>query len=377
MKTAFLLLAILFTAHALPAAGVTEIPFGKENALVSTEFTGGVTDRRSEAKVWRDATNLYVALWSEHGALVHKADVLTGHDDPVYRDDCVEIFLDAEGRGTSFYQIVANVNGAIFDHFRDDHRRSLLRWDSDATVKGRYGTDFYEIEVAIPLASLNLGNNPSREIGLAVGTHTRYNKDNRSTWGEYHQPQTWKRFTLTGDYPVVLASWSGSEAAGEQQFEFALKNVSERDLSLTGAFNDREITVNLPAGETRELLEETLHTLNEPVEHRLVLRDGTHEVVRFVRKFTPHPLLHAVPASALLFEGDAIRITGRINEDPSAPLEVVLHSGEKTTRKEIPLSGRRFSVAMPQERTDRVECSYKGETLAFELESIASPWSEK
>lgn len=377
MKTALLLIIVLFTTHLLPAAEVTEIPFGKENALVSRDFTGGVTNRRCEAKVWRDAAHLYVALWSEHGALVHKAAEFNDHDDPVYRDDSVEIFLDVEGTRNSYYQIAANVNGAIFDQQRDTQRRSSSRWDSDATATGRHGEDFYEIEVAIPLASLNLGNNPSREIGLAVGTYTRYNKDNRSTWGKYHQPQTWRRVTLAGDYPVVLDSWNGSETAGRQPFEFAVKNLSGRDVSLSGTFNDREITVKLPAGATQKLLEKTQHTLNEAVVHRLVLNDGPHEVLRFVRKFTPHPLLYAVPVSTLLFEGDNLRITGRINEAPSAPLKVVLHSGGTTTEKEIPLSSKQFSVVLPSQQADRVECSYKGETFAFDLESIPSPWSTK
>ncbi len=379
MKTAFLLIALLLTTHTFPvaAATATEIPFGKENAVVSTDFTGGVTDRRSEAKLWRDATHLYVTLWSEHRAMAHKANTFTGHDDPVYSDDCVEIFLDVEGRSINYYQVAANVNGAIFDQQRDNQRRSSLRWDSDAVATGHYGPDFYEIEVTIPLASLNLGNNPSREIGLAVGTHIRYNKDNRSTWGKYHQPQTWKRFTLAGDYPVVLDPWNGSEAAGKQSYTFAFKNVSDRDLSLTGSFNGREITMELPAGEIRELREETLHTIDVPVEHRLVLNEGMREVLRFVRKFTPHPLLHAVPASTILFEGDPVRITGRISEDPTEPLEVVLYSGSDRTKKEIPLQGRRFSVTLPHQQADRVECSYKGETLRFEVESIASPWSQK
>ncbi|HWL54453.1 MAG TPA: hypothetical protein VNQ90_18585 [Chthoniobacteraceae bacterium] len=374
----FFLLTLLFATQTISmAAAPVEIPFGRESALVSTEFTGGVTERRCEARIWRDEANFHVVLRSEHGALAHKANALNGHDDPVFRDDCIEIFLDVEGRGKSYYQVVANVNGAIYDHWRDEYRRSSVRWDSDAVAKGRYGADFYEIEVAIPLASLNLGNNPSGEIALAIGTHVRYNKDNRITWGQYHQPQTWKRFTLSGSYPVALDSWEGSEAAGKQSYTFALKNTSGRDLSLTGTFNGRKIAMELPAGEIRKLTEATVHTTDEPTEHRLLLNDGTREVLHFVRKFTPHPLLYAVPASVLLFKDDPIRIHGSLREEPSEPLEVVLHSPSGSTVKKVPLSGRRFSIDLHDEQADSIDCRYKGESLRFKLERIASPWSPR
>ena len=153
-KTVFLTLALL----ALPLLTVAlEIPFGEENALKNNEFSSGKSNRQASVRLWRDKLYLNVALWAEHHSLENRVANSTGHDEAVYSDDCLEVFIDAAGQKNAYYQIIANVNGAIFDHRKDDLGRPYRNWDSGAIAKGSYGKDSYEISLSIPLSSLNLG----------------------------------------------------------------------------------------------------------------------------------------------------------------------------------------------------------------------------
>ena len=85
----------------------------------------------------------------------------TQHDEAVYEDDCIEIFLDPEGKQKSFYQIIVNSNNTLFDMKHYDLGKS---WNSKGVVSRSYkGKDFWSIEIFIPFETFGIkafsGNN--------------------------------------------------------------------------------------------------------------------------------------------------------------------------------------------------------------------------
>jgi len=371
-----LLLALPLLAVTLPAA--SEIPMGEENALETSEFRGGGSDRQASVRVWRDDSFLQIAMWSQHPSLEHKVARFTGHDEAVYSDDCLDVFIDASGRQNAYYQVIANTNGAIFDHHKDDLGRKHVNWDSGAIAKGSYGGDAFEISLSIPLAALNLGENPSREIGLAVASYVRHSRDGRCAWGKYHLPKTWQRFIIPGEYPVVLKSFKNFGGSGTQPFAATVQNVSAQPVELTGHFNGLPIRkITLPPGAIAENKFLATHAAGEPTANILTLFSNGREVLRVTRKFTPVQLLVALLASPLRYAHDSIRIQGRINEKPDAPLEVVLHSDSGQKVRQFDIARPQFAVTLPPQPVEQIDCRYKGEVVNLKVETISSPWEKE
>ncbi|NLF93382.1 MAG: hypothetical protein GX564_05795 [Oligosphaeraceae bacterium] len=354
-----------------------EIPLGEEQALQTTEFRGGTGDRQAKLRVWRDESYLHIAMWSQHPSLENKVANCTGHDEAVYSDDCLDVFIDAAGRQNAYYQVIANVNGAVFDHHKDDLGRKHSNWDSGASASGSYAQDSFEITLAIPLAALNLGENPAGEIGLAAASYVRHSREGRCAWGEYHQPKTWQRFTIPGEYPVLLESFRNSGGSGTQPFTASIRNVSPRPVELTGFFNGQPIRkIKLQPGGSADNKFLASHPAGEPAANVLSLHSAGREVLRLTRKFTPVQLLQAQLASPLRYVNDSLRLYGRINESPDAPLEVIVHSESGQTARQYTVDRPQFAFILPPQPVRRIECRYKNEVVNLELETISSPWEE-
>jgi hypothetical protein len=97
--------------------------------------------------VWTDTgvTFGFRLVEPEIGKLSTKRTV---HDQDVYGDDCIEIFLDVEAQRENYYQVVANAIGAIYDGSRV-HKD----WSAPgARAAGFTGQDYWTLEVYIPYA---------------------------------------------------------------------------------------------------------------------------------------------------------------------------------------------------------------------------------
>ena len=83
---------------------------------------------------------------------------LTGKktDDPVWKDDGIELFLVPSPEKKEYVQIVFNADGVVFDLFKTfpSIGDGDLSWDSRALCKTYKGKDFWSLEAAIPLENL-------------------------------------------------------------------------------------------------------------------------------------------------------------------------------------------------------------------------------
>ena len=111
------------------------------------------------------------AVWTERGVtfgfklLEPEPDkiraVSTVHDQSVFGDDCIEIFLDVTGERRRYYQVVANVLGTIYDGTADG-----AEWNAaGAKAVAARGPDFWSLEVYVPFT--DFPERPDVRIGSA------------------------------------------------------------------------------------------------------------------------------------------------------------------------------------------------------------------
>ena len=75
------------------------------------------------------------------------------HDEPIFTDDCIEMFFDPIGDLGKFYQICSNARGAIYDAA---YYNLEGRWNSEGVViKTCLQKDCWTMEVFIPFRTLN------------------------------------------------------------------------------------------------------------------------------------------------------------------------------------------------------------------------------
>ncbi|MHB8417867.1 MAG: carbohydrate-binding family 9-like protein [Myxococcales bacterium] len=125
---------------------------------------GGPTKYRTEAKLLWDDQFLYVAFTCQD------EDVWTSytrHDDPLYNQEVVEIFIDADGDGRTYNELEISPANVTFDADFAERRKDLDRavtWESgmksavtvDGTLNDPSDVDRgWVAEAAIPIAKLD------------------------------------------------------------------------------------------------------------------------------------------------------------------------------------------------------------------------------
>lgn len=139
---------------------------------------GKPTKYRTEAKLLWDDTNLYVAF------VCQDEDVWTSythHDDPLYNQEVVEIFIDADGDGKTYNELELSPANVTFDAYFPARRQGMdLAWESgmktavvvDGTLNDPSDVDRgWTAELAIPIAGLaSVPHVPPR-----VGDRWRFN----------------------------------------------------------------------------------------------------------------------------------------------------------------------------------------------------------
>ncbi|NLF93712.1 MAG: hypothetical protein GX564_07465 [Oligosphaeraceae bacterium] len=395
----FLLLMMLTTA-ALAAPAIPILPCepdidGRpgdpawEAAVCQTDFRS--TQEYSspyQAKVWygRNQTHFFAAFRCEHGDVANIVQKCREKDSAVYFDDCVEVFFDATGQRQDYYQILANVQGAIYDQYVDRHGRNIISWDSDARAAGSILEGEFYLELSIPLASLNFAGNRSGEIGLALCRTLNYYKDWKYVYGKYHQIDTWTRFALPVQLPLSLEDFQGSRFGGQHNWRFTVKNTLPQPLTLTGSFQasgeqELPLQLSLPAGQSQELTFAVQQPPGIRTEIRLLLQNRAEqrEVLRFYRAFIPEKLLDAIPLSTVLYRGEDFQAEVYINEAPDAPLQTQVLTPDRRVIREQKFQPdqRRSHISLPlgaDLRQAIIILQYKGSSQDVKITTVDSPW---
>ncbi|MFW5866374.1 MAG: carbohydrate-binding family 9-like protein, partial [Armatimonadota bacterium] len=118
----------------------------------------------TEARVCWDAERLYVGVrCAEPNVKAIKAQ-MTERDDAVWRDDCVELFIDTNHDRSSYYHFAVNAIGTVWD----EERPGSADWNADVQAAGARGEDEWTAEISIALADLG-GAQPGDLWGFNIG----------------------------------------------------------------------------------------------------------------------------------------------------------------------------------------------------------------
>jgi biopolymer transport protein ExbD len=217
-----------------------ELPW--TTAVASPEFAtaegSGEPVGKATAKMLWDDTNLYVFIQITDSDIVSP---YKKHDEPLWKADCVEMFIDADGNGRGYVELQANPNGVTFDSWFPGGRapKGDEAWDSNmvAAVKLRGTTEpgdtdtGWDVELAIPWAAVK-GRDDKMMVNTPpkVGDRWRLNvvRPDYKTNGKDVTVASWNRITISDFHALdrmltgIFADPSGSivptpEAPPQQQ----------------------------------------------------------------------------------------------------------------------------------------------------------------
>ena len=227
--------------------------------------------RQTGVRVAHSETHFFVAYeclekdMDKVRALVAEPD-----GEKIWRDDCVELFLDPLRQGQAFYQWIVNANAARWDMRALDMRepgaeRPLLKtdvaWNSDADVAAARGKDRWTVEMAIPFASLGLTPKEGDVWGVNFNRHQILLSE-QSNWAGLsgkHGNLDAEGFgnLLFGNAPVYIQDWDPGKAhVGVNTARIVLRSLSDKAfkgkliLKVEGGTKSTK-TVHVPAGESR------------------------------------------------------------------------------------------------------------------------------
>jgi len=137
--------------------------------------SGGTPEQATTAMMLRDDRFLYIAFECEDS---HIWSTLTQHDEALYNEEVVEVFIDADSDGETYVEYEVNPLGALFDGYilnRSDKRDLILAWNSKQIKRGVQlkGTvndpsdkdTGWTVEYALPLADIVTGPNTPPKAG--------------------------------------------------------------------------------------------------------------------------------------------------------------------------------------------------------------------
>ncbi|MBN2288185.1 MAG: carbohydrate-binding family 9-like protein [Candidatus Glassbacteria bacterium] len=137
--------------------------------------SGGPPEQATTAMMLWDDRYLYIAFdcWD-----THIWSTLTQHDEALYNEEVVEVFIDADSDGETYVEFEVNPLGALFDGYllnRSGKRDLILAWNSElirwgvqvnGTLNDPADTDVgWTVEYAIPLADIATGPHTPPQAG--------------------------------------------------------------------------------------------------------------------------------------------------------------------------------------------------------------------
>lgn len=132
--------------------------FGKPDKL---------TDIQTHFRVSYDDQALYLAVTCDEPEMTKLKKSGPGSRDghsAVFRDECIELFVDPFHDHANYYQIALSVQETIYDGCRTD-----TTWNSDTRVATRLAPKAWFMEVALPWANVGIKRvKPGMVVGLNV-----------------------------------------------------------------------------------------------------------------------------------------------------------------------------------------------------------------
>jgi cellulose/xylan binding protein with CBM9 domain len=128
----------------------------------------------------------------------------TKHDSPVWTDDSVEIFIRPDMGTEKYFQLAINSTGTIFD---SSLPAPGVKWASKAIVKTSRNSEFWSVEMAIPLKTLETDINVDNTVWQMNFCRNRSNPGENSCWsptfGNFHNFGRFGKIVFTRNVPAI------------------------------------------------------------------------------------------------------------------------------------------------------------------------------
>jgi len=177
-------------------------------------------DAGSVAMLCHDKENLYVAVECLEVAISKINKRFTERDDPLWGDDCVEIFIAPDYLDRSRYtQFAVNALGTQTDQKARGMRGFDMGWNGAWKAAARVLKDRWVVEVRIPFADLGVRDPAAVNLmGVAVCRERKAERSENTVWeigGSFHRADGLVVFTSLKKFVEddLVPWWRGEKAA--------------------------------------------------------------------------------------------------------------------------------------------------------------------
>jgi len=185
-------------------------------------------EQQTDVRVLFDDKALYLGVTCRESRMEALKAEMTRHDDMVWEDDCVEVFIDPQRGRKDYYHFIANAAGVRFDEKVVDGRKDA-EWNGEWTVATQREEDRWTAEIAIPLTTLGVDRPSGTErFGFNV-TREEVPSQEVSAWaltfGSFHQPGMFGDLVFGGEEGLV---WVEAESVEKTNFLYGVQLASKR-----------------------------------------------------------------------------------------------------------------------------------------------------
>lgn len=166
--------------------------------------TGKPAAVQTRAVVCRDRKSLHLHIECQEPEAGNVRAKCVTHDDPVFADDCIEVFLSPTSEGIPYYHFAANSRGT-----RYEEKVREKSWDAVWTAAGTVEKDRWLLDVTIPFSSL--GAKPKRDALWRLNVDRQRQasgKNELSSWSptgaNFHDVRNFGYLVFDDDYATCL-----------------------------------------------------------------------------------------------------------------------------------------------------------------------------
>ena len=139
---------------------------------------------RSEVYMGHRDGKIYIAVKGYEPTTDNLERKVTVRDQTgVHADDCVEIFFDPGRSYQSYYHIIINNIGTVYDRYHESTRQGDLSWNAELEHAVHTEDDYWSLEMAFPLAQFS---DKAVQTGTVWGANlARIRIANASDYGQW------------------------------------------------------------------------------------------------------------------------------------------------------------------------------------------------
>lgn len=299
----------------------------------------------------RTACNFCVAMSFDHTRQDAKADTPMEHDDEVYKNDNIEMFVSLPGC-REMRHVIADTRGAIYDESIDIYSKADPTWDTAAVARGSYDPAARRcyIEMTVPMACFTPNEG---SLTFSMACMPEWCRRLTTFFGKNFRPETFTAFEIGRTFPLTVVEAEVSRFAGLQPALFRIRNGGKVPVHLTGTFEGRSVILDLDIGETGTV--KTFTVAKEGERKRLHLRlvdsDGV-EQVSWMSTFVAKPLMKVSLLSDIVWGDEPVVVNVLANEKKSESVRVEVSPNV-------------------------VFCRYQDEVKTLPYHRISSPWQSE